>query len=108
MFLQHQKVKYFIAHIYYGHFLKPKSINRFILTITALSYILNLNVIPSTQTSPLCAFVFVQFRFLQPHPHIGHVYEIYTYININFLDLFVAGRTRVRAVDQIQLTGMLS
>lgn len=70
------------------------------------SYFLNLIIIPSTTTSPLCAFfVFVQFSFLQPHPHIGHVYEIYTYININFLDLFVAGRTRTWVVDQIQLTG---
>lgn len=50
-------------------------------------------------------FVFVQFSFLQPHPHVGHVYEIYTYININFLDLFVAGGTTVWVVDQIQLTG---
>lgn len=53
----------------------------------------------------VCFLFLYSFSFLQPHPHTGHVYEIYTYININFLDLFVAGRTTVRVVDQIQLTG---
>lgn len=90
-------------------FLKPKSVNRM-----TDRFIPNIDLIASL-FSPFnhhsihklhhhCVlFVFVQFSFL--HPHIGHVYEIYTYININFLDLFVAGRTTVWVVDQIQLTG---